>query len=219
MLKNQKLNKSYFITFEGGDGSGKTTLIDKVLENLSLRGFKVIKTREPGGTKLSEEVRTLVLKNTDYEVSPYAELCLYLAARAQHIKEVIRPSLDQGKIVLCDRFNDSTIAYQGYGRNLDVDKVESFCAFVTENLKPDLTFYLNIDPKVAIKRAKKPIDNLQKGYDRIENEKISFHEKIREAFLTLSEKEPDRFIIIDASKTKEEVLKTALEALEKRLFS
>ncbi len=217
MSKNSK-SKGYFITFEGGDGSGKTTLINKISENLSLRGFSVINTREPGGTKLSEEIRILLLRKIDYEMSSYAELCLYLAARAQHIKEVIRPSLEKGQIVLCDRFNDSTIAYQGFGRNLDISQVENFCSFISEKLKPDLTFYLNIDPKIAIKRAKKPLGNSEKGYDRIEQEKLSFHEKIREAFLTLSKKEPNRFVVLDASKTKDEVFRSALEALEKKIL-
>lgn len=211
-------SKGYFITFEGGDGSGKTTLINKISENLSLRGFSVINTREPGGTKLSEEIRVLLLRKIDYEMSSYAELCLYLAARAQHIKEVIRPSLEKGQIVLCDRFNDSTIAYQGFGRNLDISQVENFCSFISEKLKPDLTFYLNIDPKIAIKRAKKPLGNSEKGYDRIEQEKLSFHEKIRKAFLTLSKKEPNRFVVLDASKTKDEVFLSALAALEKKIL-
>ena len=213
-------NKGFFITFEGGEGAGKSTLIDNVSENLQGKGFSVLKTREPGGTVLGEKIRSLLLDLSDSKMSSYAELCLFLASRAQHIKEVILPALNSGKIVLCDRFNDSTLVYQGYARNLGMDAVESFCKFISENLKPDITLYLDIDPSIGLKRVKKePQRGATKGLDRIESEGISFHQKTREGFHLLVKKEPNRFFIVDAALSKEKVLEESLELIYKKLVS
>ena len=208
---HKNLKKGFFITFEGGEGAGKTTLLEGIYKVLLEKKISVIKTWEPGSTKLGEEVRNLVLHYYDGDVSIFSELCLYLASRAQHIKEVILPSLKENKIVLCDRFNDSTIAYQGHGRNLGMEKVKNFCNFVCQDLKPDITFYLDLDPKIGVKR-------IEKGLDRLESENISFHEKIREGYLMLAKEEDKRIFVIDGEKTREEILKKSLEILNKKIF-
>lgn len=211
-------NKGYFITFEGGEGAGKSTLIDKISEFFQGKGYSILKTREPGGTVLGEKIRDLLLDKAEYKMSPYAELCLFLSSRAQHIKEVILPAINSNKIVLCDRFNDSSVVYQGYARNLGMDSVETFSSFICEGLKPDITLYLDIDPTVGLKRAQKvPIRNSRNGLDRIEAEHISFHQKIREGFNLLLKKEPGRFFKIDASLSKEQVLQASLEIIQKKL--
>jgi len=197
--------KALFITFEGGEGAGKTTLIERLGKALSSKGYSVLTTREPGGTALGEEVRRLLLQ--PYPLSPYAELTLFLSSRAQHIAEVILPSLQQGKIVLCDRFNDSTIAYQGAARGLGEEQVEAFCSFISQGLVPDVTFYLDLDPEVAFKR-------LQREKDRIEQETLSFHRSIREAFLRLSEKHCKRISVLDASLSSDAVFSSAMQRLE-----
>lgn len=209
----------FFITFEGGEGSGKTTLIDSLSSYFISGNLKIIKVREPGGTILGEKLRDLVLTPTSEKVSPQAELCLYLSSRAQHIYHVIAPALKNNNIVLCDRFNDSTVAYQGYARGLGMKEVRYFCDFICNGLQINLTFYLDIDPKIGLLRAKKNNQNSNaKGYDRIESEKISFHQKIREAFLLIAKEEPKRFICLDATLPKEEIFQRAIKIIEERLL-
>lgn len=220
MRKNRTtmMNKGCFITFEGGEGAGKSTLIDKISEYFQSKGYSILKTREPGGTILGEKIRDLLLDKSENKMSPYSELCLFLASRAQHIKEVILPALNSNKIVLCDRFNDSSVVYQGYARGLGMDSVESFCKFISEGLKPDITLYLDVDPSLGLKRVQKePIRNSGKGLDRIEAEHLSFHKKIREGFHLLLKKEPDRFFMIDASLPKEQVLESSLEIIQQKI--
>lgn len=205
------MKKSLFITFEGGEGAGKTTLIDSLASELSSKGCSFIKTREPGGTPLGEKIRHLLLE--PYPLSAYAELSLFLASRAQHIQEVIRPALQEQKIVLCDRFNDSTIAYQGAARDLGPEKVAQFCAFISQNLEPDLTFYLDLDPKIGFSRIEK------RSKDRIETEALSFHQKIREAFHKLAKQHPHRLHILDASQAPSKVFADAKALMYNRLES
>ena len=206
------MNRGLFITFEGGEGSGKTTLIEQVAGALSLEGLSILKTREPGGTKLGESVRNLLLHHRD-PVSPYAELSLFLASRAQIIEEVIHPALRSGTTVLCDRFNDSTIAYQGGARGLGMEPVELFCQFISQQLVPDLTLYLDVDPEIGLMRAKR-----HRSQDRIEAEHISFHQKIRESYLAIQKKHPKRFHLIDASKPAIEVYEIAMTLIRSVLF-
>jgi dTMP kinase len=196
-----------FITFEGGEGAGKTTLIEEVARTLASQGLTVLKVREPGGTGLGEDLRTLLLQHKG-PISPYAELALFLASRAEHIFEVIAPALKEGKIVLCDRFNDSSIAYQGKARALGVEKVAQMCDFISEGLKPALTLYLDLDPKVGLSRAAKA-----RAQDRIEAEKLSFHQKIREAYLSIHRAEPSRFCLIDAASPPDQVFQQAMKYL------
>ncbi|HAB99388.1 MAG TPA: dTMP kinase [Parachlamydiales bacterium] len=203
------MTRSLFVTFEGGEGAGKTTLIQQIVHELSSRNLPLVTTREPGGTPLGEEVRRLLLEPST--LSPYAELSLFLASRAQHIAQVIRPALAQHKIVLCDRFNDSTIAYQGAARGLGVEKVSEFCAFISQNLEPDLTFYLDLDPHVGLTRIE------QRSKDRIEAETLSFHIAIRKAFHDLANRYPRRLRLLDASKSPSEVFRNAMEILDEML--
>lgn len=201
------MKRGLFITFEGGEGAGKSTLIEGVFQFLSSR-FSVVKTREPGGTLLSEEIRNLLLKKRQETVSPYAELALFLASRSQHIQELILPAINAGKIVLCDRFNDSSVAYQGLARSLGKKRVQDVCQFFSSDLIPDLTFYLDIDPKIGLQRVQ-----TVRTKDRIEEEALSFHEKIRSAYLELAFDDPKRIKVISALQSKEDVLKSALNQL------
>jgi dTMP kinase len=194
-----------FISFEGGEGAGKTTLIEELSSSLAQLHFKILKTREPGGTKLGEHIRSLLLQHKDLSISPRAELCLFLASRAQHVEEIILPALKAGKVVLCDRYNDSSLAYQGVARGLGIDEILPFCEFATSHLQPNLTLYLDLDPKIGLARALEH----RKDTDRIESEKIAFHQKIREAYHLLEKKFPKRFRMIDASKSPKEVFNDA----------
>lgn len=189
-----------FITFEGGEGAGKTTLIQKISSELQKRGMKILQTRAPGGTQIGSAIRDMLLHIQG--LSPRSELLLFLADRAQHVEEIIRPALQDGSVVLCDRFNDSTLAYQGGARGFDEAWVRSLCNFATGDLQPDLTLYLDIDPKIGLARV-------SRSKDRIESEKLAFHQKIRDAYLSIAQKEPERFHVLDAGKTPEEVFNDA----------
>lgn len=211
------MKKGFFITFEGGEGSGKTSLIENIKNYLESQKLDYIVTREPGSTKLGEHLREIVLQEKNGEkisskisekLDSKAELCLFLASRAQHIKEVILPALGKNKIVLCDRYNDSSMAYQGHARELGIDRALEFSSFIIEKAIPDLTIYLDIDPKIGLSRV-------QSKLDRIESEKIDFHQKIRDGFHILAKKFPDRIKVIDASKPKEDVLKNAINYISK----
>ena len=203
------MSRSLFVTFEGGEGAGKTTLIQQIVHELTSRNLAFVTTREPGGTPLGEEIRRLLLEPST--LSPYAELSLFLASRAQHIAQVIRPALSEKKIVLCDRFNDSTIAYQGAARGLGVEKVSEFCAFISQNLEPDLTFYLDLDPHIGLTRIE------QRSKDRIEAETLSFHTAIRQAFHDLAKRYPRRLRLLDASKAPSQVFQDAMGILDEML--
>ena len=194
--------KGVLITFEGGEGAGKSTLIASLADSLQKSGLDFIKTRAPGGTTLGDKIRTLLLHEKEV-VDPRAELLLFLADRAQHVKEVIKPALAEGKIILCDRFHDSTIAYQGVARDLNPDIVREFCDFASEGIWPDKTFYLDIDPKAGLARA-------TGAKDRMESEELAFHEKIRGAFHALAEKESNRVYKVDAKQQKQEILEEVL---------
>ncbi|MCB1107980.1 MAG: dTMP kinase [Chlamydiia bacterium] len=208
----KKRNKGLFITFEGGEGAGKTTLINRVFDELSSKGHSVIRTLEPGGTSLGKEIRELLLHQKKSAICRQSELFLYLSDRSQHVQELILPSLNAGRVVLCDRFNDSTLAYQGAARALNVDLLRGLCLAATDGLCPDLTLYLDLDPEVGLSRAKQ-----KNTYDRLEAEKLEFHLKVREAFLSLAEKEPDRFHTIDASKDVDTVYYNAMKEIESLL--
>ena len=162
--------KGLLITFEGGEGAGKTTLIEKLYEDLKQRGCSVIKTREPGGTEIGKEVRNWLLHSRNVPLGKRTELLLFLADRAQHVDELILPALSQGAIVLCDRFNDSSVAYQGGARGIDLESVKELCAFACDRLVPDLTLYLDLDPEIGFARNQKS----RQGKDRIESETLAF---------------------------------------------
>lgn len=203
-----------FITFEGGEGAGKTTLIRELAAKLHEEGHKVFCTRAPGSLKIGAQIRDLLLYSSKDEITPKTELFLFLADRSSHVEKEIHPALSAGKIVLCDRYNDSTIAYQGIARGLGKNEVAHLCDFACNGLKPDLTFYLDIDPKIGLKRAVTASES-----DRIESEAIEFHEKIRRAYLQLAHDEPKRIHILDASQEKAHVFANACKILRSSLRS
>ena len=205
----KKKNRGIFITFEGGEGAGKTTLTQKIYQDLLKKGDPVIQTFEPGATPLGKKIRTLILDQTERMPSKKCELFLFLADRSHHVEEVILPALREGKIVLCDRFNDSTFAYQGEGCGFDESFVRSLCAAATGGLTPDLTLYLDLDPKVGLERIKK-----KREADRFEEQNLSFHEAVRARFRLLSEKEPHRVRLLSAQESEEELYAQALDAIE-----
>lgn len=197
-----------FITVEGCEGAGKTTLLDGIKNYFMSRGKEVVSTREPGGCALAEALRDLLLRPPQgVEIGTEAETLLFLAARAQHIEQLIAPALKGGKVVLCDRFNDSTVVYQGFARGLGVERVLEMCHVVCEDVLPDLTFLLDIDPAVGLSRAQKG----GKVKDRIESEYLAFHSKVRQGFQLLAAREKNRIKCIDARLGKEEVLRQALQ--------
>lgn len=200
-----------FITFEGGEGAGKSTAIKKIVERLQKEGREIVLTREPGGTPIGEEIRSVILdkKNTDMDVR--TEALLYAASRRQHIVQKIIPSLKQGKIVLCDRFLDSSLAYQGYARGIGIDKVYEMNQFATEGVEPDLTLFFDLDPEEGLRRI---AANNNREVNRLDVEKLSFHQKVREGFLLLAKKFPHRFVVIDASQNAQKVFEDAYKEIE-----
>jgi dTMP kinase len=202
-----------FITFEGIEGCGKTTQIKRLAGRLEGRGIRFISTLEPGGTRIGQDIRKVLLDSRNGHLAPLAELILYAADRAQHIEEVIKPALDQGKWVLCDRFFDATVAYQGAGRGLDMDLIKTLNELVTTGIRPDLTLLLDCPPETGIERAIKRISIIgQDGQDRFEREKMDFHRKVRAGYLEISLKEK-RFSIIDATLPEDEVEKEIFKAV------
>ena len=208
-----------FITLEGIEGSGKSTLLKALLKFFEQNGKTVIVTREPGGSILGQKLRSIIL-NASENICSQAELFMFLADRAQHIEDVISPALARGEIVLCDRYIDSTIAYQGYGRGMDIDLLESFNNTATNNLWPQITFLLDLPPSIGLGRAKarNHIENLTQSEGRFEAEEISFHTKIRNGFLEQAKKYPKRFIILDATQKPLGVAKQAMEILKAKKF-
>ncbi len=195
--------KGKFITFEGPEGSGKSTQIKMLSDYLDKAGHECLCTREPGGPRISEIVRDVLLDSENKNMSARTELFLILASRAQHTEEVIVPALRQGKIVLCDRYTDSTLAYQSFGRGFDLDFTKKICYFATSDLKPDLTFLLDIDAETGLKRAR---NNAPGGMpDRLENEAIEFHKKVRNGFLKLAETEPERIVVLNAGESMDKI--------------
>ena len=194
-----------FITFEGGEGCGKSTQIKRLKEALEKDGVEVVLTREPGGTWLSEEIRHLIKDQTTDAPCDRSELLLFLAARAQLVRNVIRSALDAGKWVLSDRFSDSTLAYQGYGRGLPLDDLHQMNDFACEGLKPDLTLLLDVSPETSCARMRKREAATDTAADRIEKAGNEFHARLRAGFAELAKAEPDRIVTIDANGTPDEV--------------
>lgn len=208
MKKHLKPYSGLFISIEGGDGAGKSTLAQNLSEELEKKGKKVLKTREPGGTTLGEHLRELLLNpKSTLKIGERAELFLFLAARVQHMEEVILPALQQGKIVIIERFHDSSVAYQGCARHLGMAYVEELCSLSTCEVEPDCTLFLDIDPEVGLKRAK---SSRNEKVDRIEKEELQFHKEVRQGFLHLADDYSERITILDATLPLDEVTKKAL---------
>lgn len=196
-----------FITFEGPDGCGKTTQMKLLAEYLEKKGEEVVLTREPGGKGLGEKVREILL-NYDGEVSDRCESFLFLADRAQNIDIIVNPAVKAGKIVLCDRHIDSTVAYQGYGRGLDIERINMLNNLATNGKKPDLTFVFDVDVETSMKRV-------GKEKDRMESAGIDFHNRVRQGYLELAKQEPQRIKVIDATKSIEEIHDEVIKILNK----
>jgi dTMP kinase len=190
------MQQGLFITLEGVEGAGKSTLMSYVADTFSDAGKEVIQTREPGGTKTGEQIRAILLDSNNVGVTDDTELLLMFAARSQHISEVIKPALESGKVVICDRFTDASYAYQGGGRGIDSTRIETLEEWVQQGLKPDLTILFDLDVETGLRRAGK-----RSEADRFEQEEISFFERIRTCYLDRADNEPDRFSVIDSSQS------------------
>ena len=208
----KKLKKRLFIVFEGPEGAGKTTQAKLLYRYLKNKGYDVVLTREPGGTKLAEAVRKIIL-SPKMKIYPMTELLLYEAARAQHIEEVIKPNLQKNKIVISDRFADASVVYQGYARGLGVEFVEKLNKLVVCNIEPDITFLLDISPKEGLQRIK---FNRKTSFDRLEKESLKFHIKIREGYLNIAKKRKNFYIINVENKTFQEVHTIIVDILNKK---
>lgn len=205
--------KGVFISFEGPDGSGKTTQIKILSDYLKSKGYDVLLTREPGGTKISENIRDIILNPLNSEMDDMTEALLYAAARAQHVAQLIKPAIEAGKIVLTDRFMDSSIVYQGYARGLG-DCVRVINEYAVQGMQPDLTFFLDLPAEEGIARAEK-----RKNLDRLEQEDISFHKAVYEGYLDLAEIYKQRYVRIDASRSIEEISEELIAVFEKYIDS
>src|SRR5579859_2947057 len=210
------MSSGYFITFEGPDGSGKSTQIQSLAEYLQGLGQTVLLTREPGGTEISEEIRDLLHDLRHHEMQPRAEILLYSAARAQLVGQAIRPCLESGGTVLCDRYADSTLAYQGYGHGLDLDILRLITSFATGDLKPDLTLLFDLDPAVGLQRRQ--ADGVE--WNRLDAYDLAFHQRVRQGYHQLAQAEPGRWVTLDATlergELQAEVRRVVLQKLEVR---
>lgn len=211
-------NLSLFITFEGVEGSGKTTQIQRLKRYLKRRGVPCKVTREPGGPPISEKIRKILLDPNHRKLIPLSELLLYEAARAQHIYEVIKPFLKKGGVILCDRFNDATLAYQGYGRKIDRELIRKLNRLSSQGIKPDLTFLLDCPSDIGLKRAlqrNRTLKNEREG--RFEKEKIQFHHRVRKGYLAIAKKEPHRVKVIDTRVGEKKVFDKIREIVDELL--
>lgn len=205
-----------FITFEGPEGSGKTSVITEVCKLLENDGYEIVRTREPGGTPIAEQIRNIILDKNNKLLDPRAEALLYAASRRQHLVEKVWPALKEGKIVICDRFLDSSLAYQGGARGLGIEEVLNVNLFATENTYPELTLLFDLDPKIGLERIAK---NANREVNRLDLEKLSFHEEVRKTFLQLSKRYKNRYVVIDASLPLDQVVKNTYTTIIERLKS
>ncbi|MEO0241047.1 MAG: dTMP kinase [candidate division WOR-3 bacterium] len=199
----------FFITFEGIEGSGKSTLANMLYEKLKVYDFPVVFTREPGGTDVGEKIREIIL-NKNFDIDPYSELFLFLVARRENVKRIITPALREGKIVICDRFDDSTFAYQGFGRNIPLRFITRVNKLITEEIKPNLTFLIDVPVNIGFSRIKRE--------DRIEIEKTDFHERVRKGFLTIAKRAKKRVIVLNGEDNLERNIEICEEITFRRLL-
>jgi dTMP kinase len=204
-----------FITLEGPEGSGKTSQLPALVEFLRGAGYDIVVTREPGGTAVGDQIRAVLMNLNNQSIVPRTEVLLFLAARAQHVEELIRPALAAGKVVLCDRYGDSTLAYQGFGHRTDLKTLQTLLDFSTGGLKPDLT--LLVDVPVEVGMARKRANSSE--WNRLDAYDLAFHERVRQGYFALAEAEPDRWVIIDATEEKEKVQVALRRAIMSRLTS
>lgn len=202
-----------FITFEGPEGSGKSSLIPKLNKILIEAGFSVVQTREPGGTAIGDQVRDTLLSLKNEEMHPITETLLFQASRAQHVNQIIKPAMAEGKVVLCDRYADSTMAYQGYGHQRDLKTITQIIAYATSNLKPDLTILLDLDVELGLQRRSGDSDN----WNRLDAKELAFHKRVRAGYHEMVASEPERWVVIDASRSLDEVLEDVAKVLLNKL--
>ena len=203
-----------FITIEGPEGSGKSSVTKKVAERLEKEGYDIVFTREPGGTDISEQIRNIILDKNNTKMDPMTEEMLNAASRRQHLVEKVWPLSNEGKIVISDRYLDSSLAYQGGARGLGIDNILQLNNFATEGSFPDLTLLFDIDPRIGLKRI---AANANREVNRLDLEKIEFHDSVRKTFLSLANRFKDRYVIIDASKPFDEVVEDTYIAIKNRL--
>lgn len=207
--------KGLFISLEGPDGAGKSTVLAEVLKQIGPKlKTQYLVTREPGGSQIAEKIRQIILDPANSEMDDRTEALLYAAARSQHVEEIVKPALKAGKIVFSDRFVDSSLAYQGAGRDLGIKEVKSINDFATGGLEPDLTLFFKLDPKIGLARIAKLRPDHE---DRLEQEKLAFHEKVYAGYLKVAEMNPDRIAIIDANQPFEQVVQDCISVMKKRL--
>lgn len=205
------MKKGLFITFEGPEGAGKTTVLHMVSEYLKNKGVNCVTTREPGGIEISEKIRGIILDNKNTNMDPRTEALLYAAARRQHLTEKVVPAINEGCIVLCDRFIDSSLAYQGYAREIGIDDIYNINIFAIDENMPNKTLYFDIDPEEGLRRIN---ENKQREVNRLDLEGLDFHRKVREGYKEVLHRYEDRIVEIDASKTLEEVFEEAVRIVE-----
>jgi dTMP kinase len=205
------MKSGFFITFEGPDGAGKTTIIRMVAQELK----EALLTREPGGIDIAEQIRKVILDKENTAMDPRTEALLYAAARRQHLVEKVKPALEDGKVVLCDRFVDSSLAYQGHARGLGIDEVFSINQFAIEKMMPDLTVYFDIEPELGLQRINK---NKGREVNRLDLENLEFHQKVREGYHLIMKRFPDRIVKIDASGEINDVFTKTMEVLKSKLY-
>lgn len=211
------MKRGLFVTFEGIEGCGKSTQVKLAADALKAAGGRCFCTREPGGTDIGAQIRKIVLSESNFDLLSYSECLLYLADRFQHICDVVEPHLKQGDVVLCDRYHDSTVAYQGYARGVPLDWLEATWQGSGLALKPDLTLLLDIDPELGLRRSFQKLQKEKLDEARFEKEEITFHKKVREGFISLSILEPQRIKVIDASGPIEEVHSKVMQILVDRV--
>ncbi len=202
--------KGKFITFEGPEGSGKSTVIVAVKDFLEKEGYSILTTREPGGIKIAEDIRSIILDKKNTEMDAHAEALLFAASRSQHYNEKIKPALEADKIILCDRFIDSSLAYQGHARGLGVEEVYQINKFAIGDKLPDLTLFFDVPPKVGLSR----VFNNTRDVDRLDLETIEFHEKVYEGYQLLAKKFENRFIIVDGTNPVETVIEDTIQIIK-----
>ena len=208
-----------FITFEGIEGSGKSTQIALLHDHLLAQGIRTVLTREPGGTPIGDRIRQILLDPEHHALDHAAELLLYAASRAQHLREVILPALEAGTVVLCDRFSDATLAYQGYGRGLSIKLIEELDRIVTGSLRPDLTLLFDIDARTGLGRARgRNADRDLHGEARFENEDIAFHTRVRDGYYLLAHREPGRIKLVNAAHPPDEVQRDVRQIVDEVLL-
>jgi dTMP kinase len=206
----------WFITFEGPDGCGKTTQVKLLAAHLGKQSYDVLQTREPGGTDISDQIRHVVHNLENTTMHPRTEALLYAASRAQHVEQVIRPHLMRGGLVLCDRYADSSLAYQGYGHQLDLEMIHQLVAIATGDLKPNLTLYFDIDPQEGLRRREAAVREGAE-WNRLDDYALDFHRRVREGYQKLIAQEPERWVVLDAAKPVEEVQEAARREVMARL--